>query len=204
MDETADYVAGPSEPMLWHYRLIHASHHMIENMRKLQTAVDFQPGVHHSPMPQCVNCPYGKQTRALFQKIEKLPSEIGDVVASDLCGPFDPSVGNYSYFVTWIELKTHLASIDFLKNKECATVASSFKLYIAWLLCQKNVHVKRIRSNNGGEYMGKEFQDICAKSGIVHQTTSPYTPEHNGIAERYNRTLEEEALTIQHDAGLSG
>jgi hypothetical protein len=52
--------------------------------------------------------------------------------------------------------------------------------------------------------LGKEFQDICAKSGIIHETTSPYTPEHNGIAEHYNRTLQERALTIRHDAGLSG
>ena len=52
--------------------------------------------------------------------------------------------------------------------------------------------------------MGKEFQDICAKSGIIHETTSPYTPEHNGIAERYNRMLQEGALTLRHDTGLSG
>jgi hypothetical protein len=32
MNETADYVAGPSELMLWHHRLAHASHHTIENM----------------------------------------------------------------------------------------------------------------------------------------------------------------------------
>jgi transposase InsO family protein len=83
-----------------------------------------------------------------------------------------------------------------LKNKECATITSSFRLYLAWLLLQKNANVKRIRSSNSGEYMRKEFQDICAKSGIIHETTSPYTPEHNGIAEIYNRTLQEGALTI--------
>ena len=57
--------------------------------------------------------------------------------------------------------------------------------------------------DNRGEYMGKEFKDICSKLGIIHETTSPYTPEHNGIAEQYNRTLQDGALTLQHDAGLS-
>ena len=52
--------------------------------------------------------------------------------------------------------------------------------------------------------MGKEFWDICAKSGIIHETTSPYTPEHNGIAEKYNRMLQEGALTLRHNARLSG
>ena len=51
--------------------------------------------------------------------------------------------------------------------------------------------------------MGKEFQDICTKSSIIHETTSPYTPKHNGITERYNRMLQEGALTLRHDARLS-
>jgi hypothetical protein len=105
-DKMADYVSAPSDPMLWRYRLVHTSHHTIENMRKLQMATNFHPGVHHGPLPQCVNCPYGKQTHVPFQKVEKPPSEIGDLVTSDLCGPFEPSVGNYRYFVTWIDVTT--------------------------------------------------------------------------------------------------
>ena len=33
---------------------------------------------------------------------------------------------------------------------------------------------------------------------------SPHTPEHNGIAERHNRTLQEGALTLRHEADLPG
>jgi hypothetical protein len=128
-------------------------------------AVEFHPGVHHGPLPQCMNRPYGKQTHVPFQKLKSFPLKL--VTWSDLCGPFELSVGNYRYFMTQIKLKTHLASIDFLKNKECATIAPSFRLYLPWLLFQKNANVKKIRSDNGGEYMGKEFQDIWAKSGII-------------------------------------
>ena len=38
---------------------------------------------------------------------------------------------------------------------------------------------------------------------IMHETTSPYTPEHNALAKRSNRILQEGALTLQHDAELS-
>ena len=69
---------------------------------------------------------------------------------------------------------------------------------------QKNTSVKRVHTDNGGEYMGKEFQLICKCEGIIHETTPPYTPEHNGVTERHNRTLQEGALTIWHDANLSG
>ena len=63
--------------------------------------------------------------------------------------------------------------------------------------------IKRIHTDNGGEYIGADFEALCKSHGIIHETTSPYTLEHNGIAERYNRMLQEGALTLQHEADLS-
>jgi hypothetical protein len=193
----------PAEIILWHHRLAHTSYSTLESMKRLGTAKKFSPNVHHGTTPQCTDCPYGKQTRAPFRKTEDLPNHIGDIIVSDLCGPFELSIGGYKYFVIWMDLKTRFASIDFIKDKECNTVSESFKRYMAWLLRQKNANVRRVRTDNGGEYMGKEFTNICSKLGIIHETTSPYTPEHNGIAERYNRTLQEGALTLQHESDLS-
>ena len=47
-----------------------------------------------------------------------------------------------------------------------------------------------IRNDRGGEYESP-FAEICLANGIIHQTTTPYTPQSNGIAERKNRTLKE-------------
>ncbi|GBP34515.1 Retrovirus-related Pol polyprotein from transposon TNT 1-94 [Eumeta japonica] len=38
--------------------------------------------------------------------------------------------------------------------------------------------------------------------GIVHHKTNPYTPEQNGLSERYNRTIVEKAKCLLFDAGL--
>jgi hypothetical protein len=83
-------------------------------------------------------------------------------------------------------------------------VTKSFRNYIAWLKKQTREDVRRVRTDNGGECMGKEFVHACSELGIVHETTSPHTPEHNGVVERYNRTLQEGALILQHDVGLTG
>ena len=100
---------------------------------------------------------------------------------------FQTSIGGYKYFVTWI---------DFLKNKECAMVAKSFVNYMAWTERQRGLTVKRIRTDNGGKYTRWEFIHICNEKGVIHETMSPHTPEHNGMAERYNRVLQEGALVI--------
>ena len=75
---------------------------------------------------------------------------------------------------------------------------------MAWLLQQMKANVKKIRTDNGGKYMGSEFTRVCSKLGIIHETTSPYTPKYNGITKRHNRTLQEGPLTLQHDMELSG
>ncbi|GJX47713.1 retrotransposon protein, putative, ty1-copia subclass [Tanacetum coccineum] len=41
----------------------------------------------------------------------------------------------------------------------------------------------------GGEYISQEFKDYLKANGIVQQLTPPYTPQHNGVSERRNRTL---------------
>ena len=138
-----------------------------------------------------------------FQRVKNLPDNIRDIAVLDLCSPFETSIGSFRYLVTWIDLKSWFANIKFLKNKECKTISGSFKCYFAWLLWQKKADVKKIRADNRGEYTGKEFQYICSKLSIIHETTSPYTPEHNGIAKQYNRTLQEGALTLWHDSELS-
>ncbi|GJS73707.1 retrotransposon protein, putative, ty1-copia subclass [Tanacetum coccineum] len=40
-----------------------------------------------------------------------------------------------------------------------------------------------------GEYISQEFKDYLKACGIVQQLTLPYTPQHNGVSERMNRTL---------------
>ncbi|CAI7829661.1 unnamed protein product [Closterium sp. NIES-54] len=51
--------------------------------------------------------------------------------------------------------------------------------------------VKVIRTDNGGEFIGTDFERELERKGIEHQLTLPYNPRQNGMAERFNRTLQE-------------
>lgn len=68
---------------------------------------------------------------------------------------------------------------------------------------QYNQTIQVLRTDRGGEYMSTEFQDFLKSEGIVHQRTTPGTPQQNGKAERLNRTIVESAKSMLHTAGLS-
>ena len=45
-----------------------------------------------------------------------------------------------------------------------------------------------LRCDQGGEYESPFF-DVCAQYGIIHETTTPYSSQSNGVVERKNGTL---------------
>lgn len=54
-----------------------------------------------------------------------------------------------------------------------------------------SVRIKRILTNNGSCYRSRDFAAACARLGITHWRTRPYTPRTNGKAERFIKTLQE-------------
>jgi len=55
-----------------------------------------------------------------------------------------------------------------------------------------------LHSNNGGEYVDKDFTNFCAKEGIKREWTTPYNPDQNGVAQRKNRTIVEAARAMMY------
>ena len=49
--------------------------------------------------------------------------------------------------------------------------------------------VKALRSDNGGEYISKEFADVCAEKGMKREFTTSYTLAQNGVTECMNHTI---------------
>jgi len=58
----------------------------------------------------------------------------------------------------------------------------------------KKVHI--LRSDNGTEYINKEFAVYLSEQGMLHQNTCPGTPSQNGVAEKKNRHLLEVARSL--------
>jgi len=46
-----------------------------------------------------------------------------------------------------------------------------------------------MRSDGGGEYKSNELKRHCEELRLQHNITCPYTPQHNEVVERKNRTI---------------
>nr|GEW66882.1 hypothetical protein [Tanacetum cinerariifolium] len=67
----------------------------------------------------------------------------------------------------------------------------TFKIYKAEVENQRGKKIQILRSDRGDEYFSTEFSSYCESQGLIHQRTSSYTPQQNGVAERKNRVLQD-------------
>ena len=65
-------------------------------------------------------------------------------------------------------------------DKEKSDALEQFKRFKSMAEVEKEVKIKCIRSDRGGEFTSHEFKNVCDKSGIKKQLTAPYTPQQNG------------------------
>ncbi|KAL6202242.1 hypothetical protein ACLB2K_025951 [Fragaria x ananassa] len=82
-------------------------------------------------------------------------------------------------------------------------VFQTFKEFHAMVERETRRTLKCLRSDNGGEYTSNEFRGYCSKHDIRHIKTVPSTPQHNGVAQRMNRTILEKVRSMLKTANLA-
>jgi transposase InsO family protein len=107
----------------------------------------------------------------------------------------------YRHILTITDDYSRCSLVQFLSQKN--QTAKVIKEHIQLLETQFEERVKRVRTDRGTEFLNAELFEYFKSKGIVHETTNPYSPEQNGVAERLNRTLIEKAKANLKDAGLS-
>ncbi|UYV60351.1 hypothetical protein LAZ67_1000907 [Cordylochernes scorpioides] len=142
----------------------------------------------------CEACIYGKQNRKVFHASTSPNSTYpGELIYSDVCGPMSKrSPGGSLYFDDFSRFRVAY----FIRHK--SDVLEKFKEFVKIVRTETGNKLKRFRTDNGTEFLNKNFSDYLKSLGIVHELTAPYTPEQNGISERDNRTIVESARCLLH------
>ena len=104
------------------------------------------------------------------------------------------------YFITFVDDSTKFYYVYLLKSKD-EVIEKFFVFYKNKVENQLNKKIKVLRGDRDGEYEST-FVDVCAQHGIIHETTSPYSPQSNGVARRKNHTLKEMMNAMLISSGL--
>ena len=198
--------ASKQTPELWHRRFGHLGYgnlfqlkdkHMVEGIATPAQSFKAQP----DQKPLCEACTLGKQHRLPFPKSDSKSSRTLELVHMDVCGPFQiSSEGDAKYLATFTDDFSRLSEVLPLKQK--SAVAEAVRTTMAKWETQTGNRLKAVRTDRGTKYVNKELNTYFQDSGTTHSTTSPYTPEQNGVAERFNRTLMEKVRPMLFDAKL--
>ncbi|GKB40245.1 retrovirus-related pol polyprotein from transposon TNT 1-94 [Tanacetum coccineum] len=68
--------------------------------------------------------------------------------------------------------------------------------FLKMIQVRLKVPVRRIRTDNGTEFVNQTLREYYEKVGISHETSVARSPQQNGVVERRNRTLIEDARTM--------
>ncbi|GJS01455.1 retrovirus-related pol polyprotein from transposon TNT 1-94 [Tanacetum coccineum] len=181
---------------VWHARLEHVNFNSLRRLIKSNSI----PNCHINSKYKCKTCVEAKLTRTSFKSVKRTTEPL-DMIHTDICDLKSlPTKGGNKYFITFIDDCTKYCYVYLLKSKDEAI--DKFVLYKTEVENQLGKKIKVVRSDRGGEYVAP-FAELCAKHGIRHEFTAPYSPQQNGIAERKNRTLKEMVTAMLISSGMS-
>ncbi|GBN20202.1 Retrovirus-related Pol polyprotein from transposon TNT 1-94, partial [Araneus ventricosus] len=197
-------IKGNVDLNLIHKRLCHVNIPLIKDMCKNKSVKGLEKVNIKIDNESCIACNVGKATRTSLKKnyvYKRVTKSVLDKVHMDLWGPAPVnSLGGSKYFLSIIDDFSRKIDVFTLKSK--SEVFSIFKEYLSRVQRELGRKLKSVRTDNGLEFCHKDFETFLRNLGIKIERTSFYTPELNGIAERFNRSSMEAVRTMLQDSGL--
>ena len=104
------------------------------------------------------------------------------------------------YTQVYIDTYARVADAKLYEDKTALTSADILNDRILPWYEQEGIPILRILTDIGTEYKGNienhAYQLFLSISGIEHSTTKAYSPQTNGICERFNKTMKQEFFEV--------
>jgi hypothetical protein len=204
IEERAMLIAA-AELDLWHRRLCHINHAAIKRMHD-QHLVQGMSGPRHDA--NCRSCRLAKAHRNRFNRKgndrDDRATRPFQRVHADLMQMTGEMLGTTRsrYVLVIVDEYTDYVWIYLLPNKTADEVSTVF---MRWYRAVKNLYgarVEEVHTDGGGEFVNDRLKSFWADEGVAFTWTAADTPQHNGIVERKNRTLQEAMRAVLVASGL--
>ncbi|GJS22733.1 retrovirus-related pol polyprotein from transposon TNT 1-94 [Tanacetum coccineum] len=152
---------------IWHRRLSRLNFGAINHLAR-HGLVRGLPKLKFEKDHLCLACVMGKSKKKPYKpKSEHTNQEKLYLLHMDLCGPMSKD-----------------KALDFIIK------------FLKMIQVRHKVHVQRIRTDNGTEFVNQTLREYYEKVDISHEKSVASSPQQNGVVERRNSTLIEVARTM--------
>jgi transposase InsO family protein len=154
------------------------------------------PNLKFSSDALCEACQKGKFTKRSFKaKNIVSTSRPLELLHIDLFGLVKTaSFGGKKYGLVIVDDYSRWTWVKFLRHRDESH--SVFSTFCSQVQNEMNCKVIRVRSDHGGEFENKDFDNLFDSNGITRDLSCPRTPQQNEVVERNNMTLQEMARTL--------
>ena len=186
---------------LMHARLGHPSHARLMAMKKTVFGV---PKITPPVSFFCDDCESNKMTRQMRRHRHNKETEPGSRLFCDIWGPYTvktpiPSITPSRYFISIVDEAT---GTSYIQPDMTRTGVSRYLISSINRLDRQEggITVRYVRCDNAKEFLTSE--SALQERGIELEPSTTHTPEQNGVAERFNRTIITMVRCMLHHAGL--
>lgn len=160
-------------------------------------------------------CPVCIQSHSIHKQTGRInyhpPTAALEVMFGDLMGPMSlpaafgikrqPSLGGSLYVLVLVDGYTKYVWVVTIQRK--GDTAEHVLAIIRAVQVATGRTLKRFHSDGGGEFESNVLKNFLRENGTVKTTTTADHPQHNGVVERMNRSLQELTTAALSHCGAS-
>ncbi|GKE56260.1 retrovirus-related pol polyprotein from transposon TNT 1-94, partial [Tanacetum coccineum] len=172
--------ATKTKSWLWHRRLSHLNFGVINHLAK-HGLVRGLPRLKFEKDHLCSACAMGKSKKQSHKpKSEYTNQEKLYLLHMDLCGPMRVAgVNGKKYILIIVDDYSRFTWVKFLASKD--EVLDFIIKFLKMIQVRLNATVRKIRTDNGIEYVNQTPRDYYEQVDISHETSVARTPQINSV-----------------------
>ncbi|MBW0511337.1 hypothetical protein O181_051052 [Austropuccinia psidii MF-1] len=189
-----------NEILTWHRMFGHCGMRRLCNFLKDRLGAGM--GKHlNETLNDCADCLFAKSRHRSELHPTKHTTELLDIVACNLMGPFkEANINSGQWALTVQDINSTYGECHIIKTKSDATAVLQGTI-TRWEVKARR-KLKTLHSDGGGELWSKGINHWCTVKGVTHKQSLPMHHEQNGVVEQYNRSVADLGRTLLQGSGL--